>query len=499
MKKNSEIDFSIPQRQSPYALLFITGRSLRGLAGNFWPLILVYFIGRSASWSDYYFIFLGAISILISLIAGIASYLRYTFYVDEDEIIINKGVFRRSRISIPFDRIQVVRMNQNVVHRWTGTYGLTIDTAGSQQEELKIRALNNTDVKALKNLLMEKKEEFHEAVDEFPRDKNQEEEILILKHSLLDTLRVGLTQNHFKSARIIAVFFLLVFSQIYEYVGDNLVDSAIENYSSLFAVNVFMILGSIAAIIIASLLVSMVLAILRYYALKVSFDGNYLRVSSGLFNRREQAVKSRRIQLYIEEDNPLRKLIDILSIKMYQPVTSEQEKDQSISIPGVHHADVEKFRSFALQKMDFHFPMSIQVDPIVVARRTIFGGVIPAILMGLAGFYFFGWYCLIALLWIPLMHFYNKKWFSKLVLEIYDEHIIRKGGVISSFNIFTDYSKVQNVTITQTPYQVRHDLCNIKIYTAGGPLSYPYIQLETGYKLRDYLLYRLESTDEEWM
>ncbi len=497
-KSNSDV-FLTDQRQSPYALVFIAGQSLRQIVGMFWPLLLVYFLGRSSSWSDYYFILIGGISIILSLGLGILKYWRYTFHIEADEIIISKGVFKRSRVSIPFDRIQVVRINENIIHRVTHTRGLTIDTAGSGADELKILALDEGDAQALREILMDHAIDNEKLIAEAFDGSHIQEVETILQHNFLDTLRIGLTQNHLKSAGYIAAFFAFIFSQALDILGDRVLDTAIENYQSIFASDLFITLYLFIAIIIVSLIISLVLAFLRYFRLNVRYDGTYLRVISGLFNRQEQAVKSQRIQLYTEESNPLRKLIDIISINIQQPVSSDEMLKKSISIPGIRSAELDTFRSFALQQTDFLNPIAIKSRSVIKYRRFFFIAVIPAVLFSAVAYYFSGLIGLIPLIAIPLLYFLIHLWYKKLNLEICEDHIIRHGGMINTTKIFTDYPKIQNVMITQTPYQSRKELCSIVIFTAGGHISYPYIGYDEGVKLRDYLIYRLEASKKEWM
>lgn len=498
MKKNDVAKFSIAQRQSPFALLFIAGDSLRRLVSSFWPLLLVYFIGSSTSWFDIYLIFIATISILISLSMGVLKYWRYTYHIAENKFIINQGVFRRSRTSIPFDRIQIVRIDEKVFHRWTHTSGLTIETAGTSTDELEIKALPYADARELHAFLMPKGKKNHARNREEAFDESQEEK-LVIKHSIFDTLKIGFTQNHLKSAWYIAASFLFLFSQVYEYIGDRIINTVLDSYESIFTVNLIVSTGIILFIIVASILISMGTSILRYFGLQVVYADHLLKVKSGLFNRKEQTVKQNRIQLYREVSNPLRRLIDILSINIHQPVSSSDMQKSSISIAGIRYADVDTFRAFALQETQFLNPISIDTQPVVIQRRMLYFALVPILILLVPGYYFFTWNSLFLLLFIPIIYLLIRVWYGKLRLDICEDHIVRSGGVFNTFNVFTDYSKIQNVSLSQTPFQSRKSLCNITIYTAGGSLSYPYITLEDGEKLRDYLLYRLESESREWM
>lgn len=495
-KKNKE-DFIVPQRQSPFSLLFIAGDSLRRLFNITWPLLLIFYLGQSTSWFNYYLIFIAIISILFSLTTGVLEYLRYTYYIIGNKFIISKGIFRRTRISVPFDRIQVVRVDETILHRWTGTNGLTIETAGTTTEELKIKALSHLDANALKEILMPKDKGVKKELE--PTFDESLQEHTIIKHSILDTILVGLTQNHFKSAWYIAAFFMFLFSQTYEVIGEKVIDTVLDSYESLFAFNLIIGASAVILTIISSILVSMVIATLQYYGMRVNYDGNHLKVKAGLFNRKEDTVRQKRIQIYKEETNPLRKLIDFISIDIQQPVSSSEMMKRSISIAGVHSSDIDMFRSFTLQETQFLFPIPIHSERVVIFRRFLYLGLVPVGLLIAPAFYYFQWSGLLVLGILPLVYLLAVVWHRKLSIEFSQDHIIRRGGIITSYNVFTDYSKIQTVTLSQTPYQVRNNLCNLRIYTAGGSISYPYLTVVDGKKVRDYLLYRLETGPREWM
>jgi len=58
--------------------------------------------------------------------------------------------------------------------------------------------------------------------------------------------------------------------------------------------------------------------------------------------------------------------------------------------------------------------------------------------------------------------------------------------------------KVQRVTVSQSRYQRRKGLASLKMYMASGNVRVPYIEHETAKQLRDYILYKVESSDKAW-
>src|SRR5690606_15364736 len=95
--------------------------------------------------------------LLLTLVYSVLSYLRFRFYIVEDkgEFVLEKGVFSSEVVSIPYNKIQQVNFKRNLLQRLIGVYSAVIDTAGSKDKEVEIKALTKTQADALGQLLME--------------------------------------------------------------------------------------------------------------------------------------------------------------------------------------------------------------------------------------------------------------------------------------------------------------------------------------------------------
>jgi putative membrane protein len=57
---------------------------------------------------------------------------------------------------------------------------------------------------------------------------------------------------------------------------------------------------------------------------------------------------------------------------------------------------------------------------------------------------------------------------------------------------------VQRVTVTQSRYQRRKKLASLRMYMASGTVNIPYIDHQQAQQLRDYILYRVETSQKAW-
>ena len=69
--------------------------------------------------------------IILSLIIGIISWLRYTYRVEDGELRIESGVFVRKKRYIPFERIQSLDFSEGILQRPFGLVKVRVETAGS--------------------------------------------------------------------------------------------------------------------------------------------------------------------------------------------------------------------------------------------------------------------------------------------------------------------------------------------------------------------------------
>ena len=74
-----------------------------------------------------------------------------------------------------------------------------------------------------------------------------------------------------------------------------------------------------------------------------------------------------------------------------------------------------------------------------------------------------------------------------------------RGGLFGDKAETLPIIKLQNVEVNQSPYQRRKALANVKIYTAAGSVTIPYISHYKAVELADYLLYKTESSHKKWM
>ena len=100
---------------------------------------------------------------------------------------------------------------------------------------------------------------------------------------------------------------------------------------------------------------------------------------------------------------------------------------------------------------------------------------------------------------LPLSIYMGYLYQSKRRFKIHPDFIVSEGGIFGNSYKLIEIYKVQCVHIHSSPMQRRRGLASLHIFTAGGDISFPYLNAEIARQARDYILYRVEKEEKSWM
>lgn len=495
--RKSEYTFEEPTRQSIVAIILIIFNYLKIIVRQIWPLLFILFLGNRSSQKQFWItIGLGGIG-LFAMIRAIIAYFRFYFYIENEELIIEKGILKRTRLSVPFDRIQTVNISQNIIHQALNVVKLEVDTAGSKSTEFQLDALSKDQAEALRYLLLERKRSKLSQSKDYENGEEEHKE-LVLHLSPWDLLKVGITQNHLKSAGIIFIFLVSIQNSL-EDIGLE-AENDIEGYvreGLQSGVTIFMILVVLVGVI--SFVLSLFRTVLTYYDLSLWRQAGQYKMVSGLLNRKERSILDSKIQQIHWHDNILQKMIGLFEVRLMQAGSTEIGKSSSISIPGCFQHQIEFLKDNWLGKKNVESLHKTPLTKHYLYRRLLYRLIFALIGIGAA-------IILENVLWMVLfglltLYFIVSSIFAYRKAGYAVNHAVlwvSKGVFGDSYGILPLY-KIQNLQITQSFYQQRHQLANLHVYTAASKLVIPYIPYETARSLSDYLLYSVQSSNKAWM
>lgn len=503
MERKNELDFSIPMRQSYAAILIIAYRLYKVLLRQLFPLLIIFLFGGSLNKKDYLIYGVIALAVL-GFIYSVVSFFKYYFYLKEDKLIVRKGVFKKSTLEIPFDRIQSINYEQNLIHRIFNVVRLNMDTAGSSASELQLNALDHELAKAISDhILTHKTHSNNEQVDTVTEIDGRKNKKKIFSLSLSQLLKVGITANHLRSGGIIVFFFFWIWENLRE-IGQDFQ----EQIEDKIPVATEAILGSLMIIavllllfVVAAFIISLVRTVLKYYGLNMFRIGNGFVIESGLFNRREHAAKDDKIQLVSWSQNLLQKWANIFELRMKQASSLEVSDKKSIQVAGLEQQDILDSRAYLFKESDAELDTMalLPVNKYYRFRRIYYWSLILLPIAGLGfymnkmdigilaiGFYLFG------LLSAHLK--YKKKKYG-----VSANMLLLQGGTFGSRETMMRIHKIQNITLHSTPFQRRRALSSLILHTASGSLTIPDISELDSIQLKNQLLYQVENTKLNWM
>ncbi len=491
-------EFYKPQRQSPLAIIFILLKYGRRLFRLLLPLILLYFFrDRSEQGSNVFIFYLAGGIAIYQLLLSLVEYFRFFYHVEDDELVIERGVFSKKRISIPFERIQGINFEQNILHRSLNAVQFHVETAGSQGQEVSLEALSKDKAAKLRDHILETKEELDPEEPEVDQERSNKKEHKIersiFRIELPTLLKIGLTANHIQTMGLIMGFLWGIYTyaeEIFRFKPEKIVDLYQEyvGYSiALFAIWFF-----------ASVFLSLIRTVFRYYGLRFwQYEAGFKWVA-GLITRQERSAPYKKVQFMRWRTNPLRQLIGVYSLRLYVAGSATGQQSSS-ELPGSTREHIEAVQKILYPEAWRNFGEGAMISSKVIFRRILYFGVIPVLVASITFYFSVQWWSLLSILWLPISIWAARRYHRRWRYWINQDMIRTFSGIIGSKEILLPIYKVQAVTFSQTPYQVRQDLVTFNLSTAAGQLQIPYIEKDHASKLKDYILYRAEIEHRPWM
>lgn len=452
--------------------------------------------------SKFYLILVILMILLIYIFNAVLHYIFFVYRIESDQILVKSGVLFKKSKTIRFERIQSVNTRQNLAHRNLGLVSVGIETAGSAQEEVRFYAIPYSigqkfqQIVEKYNLTQDIETDLEENADE--DDHSEKETILAL--NLIEIFQVALCLNPL--IWIVSIFaawgYLAENQMIFDFF-----QSRIEwffNSVMPFASESKLVMGLIIiAFVFVGLLVAITLTvmwnILRFYDYKLVKKENELRNESGLFTRHSVVIQRSKIQLITCLSHPLRDYFGFYHCLLHQAGTHQDSK-KLFTIP--YWTDPEQLirLCFGVEDSQEKQWLSIHKAYKKIQRRW---HVWFATLIILLGAYFFNYFFFIFLLY-PL-----SKWF--LIIKDYNNRCyyidqqtlgLRSGWLRQKLR-FIQLHQVQQIKVRQSPFQRKHHLANLVLFSASGSLSIPFIEKQIAYQILNRLLLNIESSQKEWM
>ncbi len=492
------------QRTSPFAALFFFGRLVKALTQNalqtFAPMAALLFAYEGEMMSKLSFI---AVTFAIGIVT--ASVLQYWFFryrIADDAVLIRQGVFHKKQLDIKFRRIQGVNTEQNIVYRRLGLVTVSFDTAGSSGREGSLPAIRTELVQQLQRKIAATE------TDVAPKEgvPAQDQGGPLLRLGWRDMLRIGLSDRR---ALLVVALMGPAFEQLSSQSKRIIEGYALSATSTLGDLGVATGASIVVALVLTALIVlalaSVAAAFLRYHNFELYEHGGRLQTVGGLLTRHTSSMDASKIQVLQLKQGTLLRLFGRFNAVFRQATSSgKQGASKSIRLPIVQPELVPSLSRLAfapeLAGLDLR-PLSARFQRISThymrPRILFFGLLLPSVFIALT------WshqraLSLLILLSLPLVALCVFLTWRRYGVQLSDDGMALRSGFIGfRLDVFL-YRKVQRVTVSQSWLQRRKGLGSMRVYLASGSLSLRYVDYELACRLRDHILFKIESSQRSW-
>jgi len=498
-------DFSMPIRLDKSAILIFIVKFVNNTFRKGWAvLVSLYITLRQLTLPGWSIYLMGVIAVIIYVVYSFLAYRRFTYCVQDDELIVEKGVLYKSKLTLPLDKVQAINFKQNILQQIFKVVGIEVDSAGSVKKEIKLDAVNIKMANEFRDFILERKEETDlsttadEEYQEFSEAKKQGKNKYLIKLSTTDLMKIGITQNHLRSAAIFLAFVLNIYNQLTQFEIDE--QKSLEEISGYVGTDWIGHVGIIVvAVILLSLLVSLVVTIIRNYNLRLLDTGKGIKKEYGLFERHQQSTTVNKIQSISWGDNLLKKIFRLNAMRIYPVSSGEANKKGSISITGCYPEHIKAVIEKIFGPQDESLYTEHKMHRLFILRRFLFSGVVPGLILVIGGFNFFGYGSLVGLLWLPIAYIMAWIYYKKWRMMLTHRQLRIDFGLFAHQHRMIELHKIQSISIIQSPFQRRRDLAAVHMVTAGRNLSINYLPFNLASNLYDYIMFLVEKDAKDWM
>jgi putative membrane protein len=494
-------DFSQPIRQSSKGIIIIFAFNVFKFFKKFFVLFIAFGLSliRRKSFANITptMILLGLIGILIFiLIIAILKYLNFKFHLNKDDFHLSTGIINKNTTIIPKSKIQNVYIKQNFLQQIINVVSVKIETAGDKKSEIEISALDKPTALLLKKKLFTKVTAENETLEQI------EEHNVFFKVTPKRLFLEGLSQNHFKSLLGISVFVFGMYYEFEDYLKDLHIEERVEDYVKLNEDTLLNLLITNALIIFVAILFSLLFSVIKTfiinYNLEVVEHQKTVEINKGLFNKVSLSLTPSRIQNLVIKTNRVKQYFGLHSLSVKQAMVNIKQQ-KNFNIVALEKEQLNYLLNKLLVNYDEEEGGIEKPRPyfmrISVLEMLLFGFIINALSLFLFG---------TELLWInaifiPFSALYVFFAYKKAYYRISDNFVTIGSGVIDTTTNILETHKIQAVKLKQTIFQKRHDIASVVISTASKSVTIPYIEKREALSICDFLLYKVESQERDWM
>lgn len=412
---------------------------------------------------------LAAILALVLVAAAVSGWFKwrmFTYRIADREVVIADGLIRKSRRSIPFDRIQDVSIERKPLARLFGLAHVRIETGGGAADEASLNSVSLAEAHRLRAVLRGGAAAVAEPGDA-PRPAHHVEP----EREVVFAMSVGrvLTMGAFAFSLVWVGVLFAVLNQLGDLIDFDWrevrdIAGVAQHQAAALVTPVFAALALVAALILGAVS-GIVRTMLVEYGFRVERDGDRLRRTRGLATRTEVVVALRRVQLALIERGMLSGRLGWSGLKLQTLGGSDDVGGRQSIAPFARDAEVDGLLAVAgYPRFD---PLPLR--PVAfghVVRASVFRGGLPLIAVCVGAFFLP--LVAFALLLVPVPVVLALMARRRHRYAIIGDTVQVMRGVLRKEAWIVPLANIQAVSITRSPLQRLLGIATVRIGTAGA-------------------------------
>ena len=288
-----------------------------------------------------------------------------TYTVTSDTITLDEGILQRRHRVVPLSRIQQVELRQPLTARIFGLVTMQIETAGEAgATAISLRSLDRPTAEGLRHHLLAEQRRIRRGNEAGDRpsgyqpgpDLAGQPDVPLVRLESPTLARAGATSGPI--AALVPLALLPAAA------------AAAAADTSALALALLVIVAPVVIALGAS--AAAVTMVVQSWGFQLTLVGDDLQLVQGLLDKREHTMPRHRLQHVRIADNPLRRVLGIVSVHLYSAASpgGADEQRGHLTIPWVRRAELDGLLTLCMGSDRWRVP-PLEARPAAARRRAV--------------------------------------------------------------------------------------------------------------------------------
>ncbi|WP_372761234.1 PH domain-containing protein [Pseudoalteromonas sp.] len=499
------------QAVSPWALVyFIVHFSIRFIRDgifNLLPVAIVFVtqVENKLLWGQV----AAAVGVSALLLYSMLYYRNFRFCIsNEHEILLKKGVFKKERLTLKFARVQNVNIAAPFYFTPVSLVNCIFDAAGSVAHEVVLPGISKSAAQQMRNQIFAFKAQQQESDNSEPPVHTMAENSVFISNT--EIAKFGLISNMAILAFAAIAPFINV---VIDFLEHKLVAKMTGFYQQQLGIisNAAMlaVITLIILLVVIAVLLSVGMALIRFYNYQLYFKGQKFKRIAGLLERHQLSMSLDKVQSIVIKQNLIARLLKRFTVECLQASSggmvagvAAKKNKQTLVLPVLNITQVNTVCQWIYPWFNIKNQAFTGAERALLYKNLMFYALLPSALVFAVCYVteLSSWLSLAALVVFAGLVTLS---YQRYGYYLYEDNgrfymVIRKGLIGVHYRVFELY-KTQSARSISTYLMRRAGLKSVYIQLASGYAFMPYLKQQDADFIIDFTLQQVESDPRSWM